>query len=88
MNGKKLNILIAYLNSHIVSKIFKKFYSTDMGYNGFRYLKQYIELLPIPTNNIKNGILSKLNNDYDKEELISEVYNFNSDEREYLLKKC
>jgi hypothetical protein len=87
LNGEHLDVLIKYLNSYVMSVIFKKYYSTGMGESGFRYLKQYLELLPIPKNTKMNNSLLKMYNDEDIEKAICEIYNLNNDEENFILKK-
>ena len=87
MNGKDLDILIKYLNSYTMSYIFKKYYSTGMGERGFRYLKQYLELLPIPKRSISKKLLTiNAQNDEEIEKAICEIYCLNSVEENFMFR--
>ena len=48
LTGKHLKYLLALLNSKFVTYIFANFYSINLGNSGYRYLAQYMEILPIP----------------------------------------
>ena len=85
MNGSDLDVLIKYLNSLTVSILFKKYYSTGMGETGFRFLKQYLELLPIPKS--KSEILLNAENDNEIEEIICKIYNLSDMEQNYIFSK-
>ena len=85
MNGNNLDVLIKYLNSLTISILFKKYYSTSMGETGFRFLKQYLELLPIPK--LKSEILLNAENDNEIEEIICKIYNLSEKEQNYIFSK-
>lgn len=49
LTGENLKYLIAFLNNDFVAFIFKTFYAGgNLGENGFRYKKAFLERLPIP----------------------------------------
>ncbi|EAL6481255.1 class I SAM-dependent DNA methyltransferase, partial [Campylobacter coli] len=49
LTGENLKYLIAFLNNDFVAFIFKTFYAGgNLGENGFRYKKAFLEKLPIP----------------------------------------
>ena len=55
LTGEHLKYLIAFLNNDFVAFIFKTFYAGgNLGENGFRYKKAFIEKIPIPKINAKN----------------------------------
>ncbi|EDF9503405.1 class I SAM-dependent DNA methyltransferase [Campylobacter coli] len=55
LTGENLKYLIAFLNNDFVAFIFKTFYAGgNLGENGFRYKKAFLEKLPIPKINSKN----------------------------------
>lgn len=55
LTGDNLKYLIAFLNNDFVAFIFKTFYAGgNLGENGFRYKKAFLEKLPIPKINSKN----------------------------------
>ncbi|MBZ7954545.1 Eco57I restriction-modification methylase domain-containing protein [Campylobacter sp. W0018] len=55
LTGENLKYLIAFLNNEFVAYIFKEFYAGgNLGENGFRYKKAFLEKLPIPKINSKN----------------------------------
>ncbi|EHT9382626.1 Eco57I restriction-modification methylase domain-containing protein [Campylobacter jejuni] len=57
--GENLKYLIAFLNNDFVAFIFKTFYAGgNLGENGFRYKKAFLEKLPIPKINSKNEKLA------------------------------
>ncbi|EOH0281550.1 class I SAM-dependent DNA methyltransferase [Campylobacter coli] len=57
--GENLKYLIAFLNNDFVAFIFKTFYAGgNLGENGFRYKKAFLEKLPIPKINSKNQKLA------------------------------
>lgn len=59
LTGKNLKYLIAFLNNDFVAFIFKIFYAGgNLGENGFRYKKAFLEKLPIPKINSKNEKLA------------------------------
>ncbi|HEC1747201.1 TPA: class I SAM-dependent DNA methyltransferase [Campylobacter lari] len=59
LTGENLKYLIAFLNSDFVAFIFKTFYAGgNLGENGFRYKKAFLERLPIPKINSKNEKLA------------------------------
>ena len=46
--GKNLKYLIAFLNSNFITYAFKKYYSGGgLGKNGLRYIRNFVEKLPI-----------------------------------------
>ncbi|HEH5387746.1 TPA: Eco57I restriction-modification methylase domain-containing protein, partial [Campylobacter coli] len=54
LTGENLKYLIAFLNNDFVAFIFKTFYAGgNLGENGFRYKKAFLEKLPIPKINSK-----------------------------------
>ncbi|MCG4141059.1 Eco57I restriction-modification methylase domain-containing protein, partial [Campylobacter jejuni] len=59
LTGENLKYLIAFLNNDFVAFIFKTFYAGgNLGENGFRYKKAFLEKLPIPKINSKNEKLA------------------------------
>lgn len=59
LTGENLKYLIAFLNNDFVAFIFKIFYAGgNLGENGFRYKKAFLERLPIPKINSKNEKLA------------------------------
>lgn len=59
LTGENLKYLIAFLNNDFVAFIFKTFYAGgNLGENGFRYKKAFLERLPIPKINSKNKKLA------------------------------
>ncbi|MCR6587516.1 DUF7149 domain-containing protein [Campylobacter insulaenigrae] len=59
LTGDNLKYLIAFLNNDFVAYIFKTFYAGgNLGENGFRYKKAFLEKLPIPKINSKNEKLA------------------------------
>ncbi|MCV3400361.1 Eco57I restriction-modification methylase domain-containing protein [Campylobacter lari] len=59
LTGDNLKYLIAFLNNDFVAFIFKTFYAGgNLGENGFRYKKAFLEKLPIPKINSKNEKLA------------------------------
>lgn len=76
LSGSELDVIIRYLNSLVITWIFKTYYSGGGLGKGFRYKKQYIEKLPIPR-------ISILNN-YDIEQQIVKIYQFNEEEIDYI----
>ncbi|EOZ2161556.1 Eco57I restriction-modification methylase domain-containing protein [Campylobacter coli] len=68
LTGDNLKYLIAFLNNDFVAFIFKTFYAGgNLGENGFRYKKAFLEKLPIPKINSKNqNIANELVNSVDE----------------------
>lgn len=68
LTGENLKYLIAFLNNDFVAFIFKTFYAGgNLGENGFRYKKAFLEKLPIPKINSKNQkIANELVNSVDE----------------------
>lgn len=60
LTGNNLKYLNGLLNSKLVTYIFSNFYSINLGKNGYRYLAQYMENLPIPFVNENNLIQKKI----------------------------
>ncbi|EAI4441311.1 class I SAM-dependent DNA methyltransferase [Campylobacter lari] len=59
LTGENLKYLIAFLNNDFVAFMFKMFYAGgNLGENGFRYKKAFLERLPIPKINSKNEKLA------------------------------
>lgn len=59
LTGENLKYLIAFLNNDFVAFVFKTFYAGgNLGENGFRYKKAFLEKLPIPKINSKNEKLA------------------------------
>ncbi|HEC1794661.1 TPA: class I SAM-dependent DNA methyltransferase [Campylobacter lari] len=59
LTGENLKYLIAFLNNDFVAFVFKTFYAGgNLGENGFRYKKAFLERLPIPKINSKNEKLA------------------------------
>ncbi|ECL3415247.1 TPA: Eco57I restriction-modification methylase domain-containing protein [Campylobacter jejuni] len=59
LTGENLKYLIAFLNNDFVAFIFKTFYAGgNLGENGFRYKKAFLEKLPMPKINSKNQKLA------------------------------
>ena len=48
ITGENLDYLIDWLNSSSISWCFKRFYTVNLGEQGYRYQKAFIENLPIP----------------------------------------
>jgi hypothetical protein len=46
--GNNLKYLLSMLNSKFIEWAFRKFYSIELGGSGLRWLKQYVETIPIP----------------------------------------
>ncbi len=86
--GKHLNYLLAFLNSKLIEWVFRKFYSIELGGSGLRWLKQYIENLPIPKpnqiseNKLKSLLLLKEYNKID--EYIYEIFKLNPEEINFI----
>ena len=74
ISGQNLDYLTKLLNSKFIEYCFKKFYSTSMGKNGFRWLSQYIMNLPIAK--YKDTELQKqiVSCSIEKEELNEKIY--------------
>ena len=67
--------LIDYLNSPIVTWYFPKI-ATDLGSNGVRYFKQFVEKIPVPnTFDIKNELAEFSFTDYEKQYLYNVIKN-------------
>jgi hypothetical protein len=60
LTGNNLKYLNGLLNSKLVTYIFSNFYSINLGKNGYRYLAQYMENLPIPFVTENNIIQKKI----------------------------
>jgi hypothetical protein len=82
--GESLKYLLSFLNSKFIEYVFRKFYSIELGGNGLRWLKQYVENIPIPkpTKEIEQQIESLIHNkDYHAiDKLIYKIYGLNEDE--------
>ncbi len=78
MIGSELDILITYLNSSIVSWIFKHYYAGGGLGNGFRYKKAFIEKLPVPNQKITSKDESII------ESSILKAYKLTEKEGEYI----
>lgn len=82
--GNKLEYLLALLNSKLIEWAFRKFYSIELGESAVRWLKQYVENLPIPKanqiseNKLKNLILLKEYNKID--EYVYEIFELSTEE--------
>ena len=74
--------VLGILNSSIMKWYFPKI-ATDLGKNGARYFKQFVELLPIPEDiSISSSINSYINNqDYPMiDRLLLNFYNLTEEE--------
>jgi hypothetical protein len=86
LTGKHLDYLIHWLNSPTIAWIFKNFYASGLGGKGYRYLKQFIENLPIPLPNNNDNIDNIKYNDDDT--LIQKRLGLNSQEIKFILSVC
>ncbi len=89
ITGENLKYLLNILNSKIIEYVFKKFYSTQIGERGIRWLAQHISSLPIPKYNnskLQKEILNATKYD-DIENLICKLYNLTKEEYNYI-KNC
>jgi hypothetical protein len=86
--GNHLNYLLALLNSKFTELSFRKFYSIELGGSGLRWLKQYVENLPIPIPTIEiEQKIEKLLHEQKYSEidrLIYEIYNLDKEEIEFI----
>ncbi len=83
MTGNHIECIIKYLNSKICTYLFKKFYAGGgLGEKGYRYKKEFLQLLPIPQNNFK--LLLNITDDNILEKTICDIYSLNNDEIEYI----
>ena len=78
ITGLNLDILIKYLNSRVVSWIFKSYYAGGGLGNGFRYKKAFIEHLCIPQTLLQETLDTKIENE------ILLIYGFDENERNYI----
>ena len=84
MTGDNIEFLIKYLNSKTCMYLFKKFYAGGgLGEKGYRYKKEFLELLPIPQNN-SSSILN-IKDEKVLENEICEIYNLNSKEKNHIM---
>ena len=86
--GKHLEWLISNLNSTLIEWAFRSFYSIALGNRGLRWLKQYIEILPIvkPTPTQEKALTSLLKSgDYVAiDNFIYQLYNLTSEEISFI----
>ncbi|KAA6310443.1 hypothetical protein EZS27_038252 [termite gut metagenome] len=86
--GDNLKYLLSLLNSKFIEWSFRKFYSIELGSSGLRWLKQYVENLPIPKPNkaIEQTIEQLLENKNYKniDKLVYEMYDLTDDEIEVI----
>lgn len=79
MTGSHLEYLIKYLNSNLVTWMFKHYYAGGGLGEGFRYKKKFIKNLPIPDKKII-GI-----NDSEIEIEVSKAYNLDKGDLAYII---
>lgn len=86
--GNHLEWLISNLNSIFIEWVFRNFYSIALGNRGLRWLKQYVEILPIikPTPPQEKIIISLLKAGNYKEinNFIYQLYNLTSEEISFI----
>ena len=76
MSGERLDCLVKYLNSAIITWIFKKYYAGGgLGDCGYRYLKAHIVNLPLP----RYFVASEIN-----ENKICELFHLTTEEIEFI----
>lgn len=73
--GEKLSLLISFLNSSIINFAYKRFYSTQLGSAGVRWLYQHIIELPIP---------QKIENKIYTEDEIYKIYSLTDEEINFI----
>lgn len=82
--GNHLEWLISNLNSTLIEWAFRNFYSIALGNRGLRWLKQYVEILPIvkPTPTQEKAITSllKSGDHVAIDNFIYQLYNLTSEE--------
>jgi hypothetical protein len=61
-SSNNIGYLLANLNSKLLDFAYKKFYAIGLGSSGVRYIKQYMEILPIKPINLDDPLISTLNN--------------------------
>lgn len=77
LTGKYLNYLVQFLNSDIVSFVFRTFYAGGgLGEDGYRYKKQFIIKLPIP---LPTDDFITIN-----EQIIANLYHLTDEEVEFI----
>lgn len=82
--GNHLKFLLALLNSKFIEWAFRKYFSVELGGSGLRWLKQYVETLPIILPNketeqkIENLLETKQYQEIDK--LVYELYELTNEE--------
>ncbi|GBU23865.1 hypothetical protein R83H12_00484 [Fibrobacteria bacterium R8-3-H12] len=88
--GNHLHYLLATLNSKLIETCFRKFYSIELGGTGLRWLKQYVENIPIikPSQKIELQIekLLQEKNYQAIDVLIYELYGLDKEEIEVIEK--
>lgn len=90
--GDNLEYLLAFLNSKLIEWAFRRFYSIELGNTGLRWLKQYVENLPIPvfTNTNIQKELAKVALEKPKyanskiNDLIYQLYGLTKEETEFI----
>lgn len=85
--GDNLNFLLTFLNSKLLEWAFRRYYSIELGGSGLRWLKQYVEILPIPKNHIKENDLETFlqSKEYDKiDKLIYSIYGLTEEEINFI----
>lgn len=82
--GNHLEWLISNLNSTLIEWAFRNFYSIALGNRGLRWLKQYVEILPIvkptPTQEKVLTSLLKSGDHVAIDNFIYQLYNLTSEE--------
>ncbi len=78
LSGNNLKYLNGLLNSKLVTYIFSNFYSINLGANGYRYLAQYMENLPIPSVNFDNVNQNKIKNLVEQINVLKNIDNNNN----------
>ena len=103
LTGNSLLYLLILLNSTLITTLFKKFISVQLGANGFRYQKQYVEIIKIPQIdnklqqpfiNLANEILVKKESNEDTlllekkaNQLVYKLYDLTQEEIDYIESK-
>jgi len=86
--GNNLKYLLTLLNSKLIEWAFRKFYSIELGGSGLRWLKQYVENLPIPKPNpifktsLEDLLLLKEYNKID--EYVYKIFELTPEEIDYI----
>ncbi|MCL2097232.1 MAG: hypothetical protein FWH23_00540 [Bacteroidales bacterium] len=86
--GNNLKYLLAVLNSRLIEFSFRKFYSIELGGSGLRWLKQYVENIPIPKPSIEIELQIEkllLEKNYQAiNKLVYEIYKLDKNEIDFI----